>query len=110
MATSGIFAMENGSIEKTPPGSADSGPVAGKQTGAAGRGERMSGEEFRRARLELGLSQQAMADRLGMRWQQSISRIETDGAAAIVSAHVRTLLCMHREYRETMAQAMKESK
>jgi len=99
--------MENGLKEKAHRRSAGSVPVGDEQTEGPAIGERMTGAEFRASRLEMGLSQQAVADRLGIR-QPSVSRIEDEGAGMIVSAYIRNRLGDHREYRETVTQATKE--
>lgn len=39
----------------------------------------MTNEEFRKARITLGLTQQALADKLGLNIRQ-ISRLETEGS------------------------------
>jgi len=63
-------------------------------------------EEFRQIRTELGLSQQALADRLGVSCRQNINRIEkVTGPSRSTSAHMRLLLKVHREYRANMATA-----
>jgi len=67
---------------------------------------RMTRKEFLEIRLELGLTQQAMADRLGLMFQANVGKIETTtGPSGPVSAHMRTLLRNHREYMQNMARA-----
>jgi len=64
---------------------------------------RMTREEFRQIRLTLGLTRQALADRLGVARMHIVS-IEGNavGISLTVEAHMRTLLKVHREYRENM--------
>ena len=60
--------------------------------------KRMTKEEFRAIRLELGLSQQDLAKRLGLKYQPNVNRIEKrNGPSGPVAAHMRTLLKIYRE-------------
>ena len=65
---------------------------------------RMTKEEFREIRSSLGLTQQALADRLGLKWQQSVASIESGvvGVSGTVAAHMRTLLLVRQEYQGNM--------
>jgi len=69
-----------------------------------GQHHRMTKEEFREIRSSLGLTQQALADRLGLKWQQSVASIESGvvGVSGTVAAHMRTLLLVRQEYQGNM--------
>lgn len=58
----------------------------------------MTKEEFRAIRNELGVTQQQLANMLGLRWQSSVNTIEAKtGPSGVVAAHLLTLLKIHRK-------------